>query len=70
VTVERMMERHLSRSPDALQALAWMVETGLVLRSLGVPGGIAPSAAHPGLARPLFSFQRLPPDGPDFVVSA
>lgn len=70
VTVERMVERHLPRSPDALQALAWMVETGLVLRSLGVPGGIAPSAAHPGLARPLFSFQRLPPDGPDFVVSA
>jgi glycosyltransferase involved in cell wall biosynthesis len=70
VTVERMVERHLSRSPAALRALAWMIETGLVLRSHELPGGIAPAAAHPGLAQPLFSFQRLPPDGPDFVVSA
>jgi glycosyltransferase involved in cell wall biosynthesis len=70
VTVERMVERHLPRSPDALRALAWMIETGLVLRSLELPGGIAPAAVPAAAAQPLFSFQRLPPDGPDFVVSA
>jgi glycosyltransferase involved in cell wall biosynthesis len=69
-TVARMTERHLPRSPAALRALEWMIETGLVLRSLGLPGGIAPAAVPPEAARPLFSFHRLPPDGPDFVVSA
>lgn len=70
MTVGRMTERYLARSPDALAALAWMIETGLVLRSLGIPGGISPSAVPSRAGQPLFSFQRLPPDGPDFVVSA
>jgi glycosyltransferase involved in cell wall biosynthesis len=69
MTVERMTEHHLPRSPAALRALEWMIETGLVLRSVELPGGLAPAAAHPAVARPLFSFERLPPDGPDFVVS-
>ena len=69
VTVERMTEHHLPRSPAALRTLEWMIETGLVLRSLGLPGGIAPEVVPPEAARPLFSFQRLPLDGPDFVVS-
>jgi glycosyltransferase involved in cell wall biosynthesis len=69
-TVERMSERYLARSPDALLALGWMIETGLVLRSLPLPGGISPAEVPARVMRPLFSFQRLPPDGPDFVVSA
>lgn len=70
MTRERMTERNLLHSPDARLALGWSIETGLVLRSLALPGGISPRAAPSRAAQPLFSFQRLPPDGPDFVVSA
>ena len=70
MTVERMTERYLLRSQDALGALGWMIETGLILRSLGLPGGISPTAVPSRVAQAIFSFQRLPPDGPDFIVSA
>jgi glycosyltransferase involved in cell wall biosynthesis len=69
-TVERLIRRRVPGSKELLPALAWMLDVGLVLRSLGVPEGIAPSEVPPVVARPLFSFERLPPDGPDFVVSA
>ena len=69
ITVERMAERHLSRSPEALAALAWTTEAGLVLRSRALPGGITPASVRARVAQPLFSFQRLPPTGLDFVVS-
>ena len=70
ITVQRMAERHRARTPEILDALAWMIEMGLVLRSTAIPGGIDPTAVPPRVAQPLFAFQRLPPTGIDFVVSA
>src|SRR5688500_10026943 len=65
----RVSERVLSRAPDALRALEWMVERGVVLRSIEPPGQIDPATVPRSLAVPLFAFERLPPNGVDFVVS-
>ena len=70
ITFQRLAERHLGRSTEALDALTWMNDMGLVLRSRVLPGGIAPTSVPSRVAQPLFSFQRLPPTGVDFVVSA
>lgn len=70
MTVARISQRHGALSSDALAALPWMIESGLVLRSLEEPDGLDPRSVQPSVAQPLFSFQRLPPDGPDFVVAS
>ena len=70
ITGKRMAERHLSRAPEAFDALAWMIDMGLVLRSTALPGGMDPTSVPTRVAQPLFSFQRLPPTGVDFIVSA
>jgi glycosyltransferase involved in cell wall biosynthesis len=70
MTAERLADRHLLRAPGDLATLTWMIESGLLLRSIPVPGGIAPSNVPAAVLRPLFAFERLPPIGVDFVVSA
>jgi hypothetical protein len=70
MSAERLVERHLLRSSEAVATLTWMIEGGLLLRSLSAPGGIAPTSVPAAVALPLFTFQRLPPLGVDFVVSA
>jgi glycosyltransferase involved in cell wall biosynthesis len=69
MTTERLGCRHLLRSPAAMGALAWMIESGLVLRSRLLAGGIDPSRVPREVGLPLFTFERLPPLGVDFVVS-
>ena len=70
VPFARLRDRVLSRAPDAARALEWMVENGVVLRSVEGAGCLDPAIVPRDVARPLFAFQRLPPQGVDFIVSA
>ncbi len=70
MSAERLSDRSLARSSDAGATLAWMIERGLLLRSTALAGGIMPTSVPRAVALPLFTFQRLPPIGVDFVVTA
>jgi hypothetical protein len=69
ISLDRLKLRYLSRSQESLRALEWMIQAGLVLRSRDLPGWMDHRLVQRNVAEPLFSFQRLPADGVDFVVS-
>lgn len=68
VTVERLTGVHLPPRPDADEALSWLLETGLVLRTRHVPGWIDPATVDRRLATPLFSIRHVDRATTDLIV--
>jgi glycosyltransferase involved in cell wall biosynthesis len=66
MTVERLSGA-LADHPGAAGTLAWMLETGLLLRTAPVEGWVAPGEIDRRLSEPLFRIRRLEKDT-DFVV--
>jgi glycosyltransferase involved in cell wall biosynthesis len=66
----RPVARADTLGPNVSETLDWMLAAGLLLRSRGPELGIPHDAIPKRLAEPVFSFQHLPPDGVDFLVSS
>jgi len=59
IQVERLISVGLSCRPDAFEALLWMLEAGLLLKTLPANGYVFPKDLAAQLSTPLFSIQRL-----------
>lgn len=59
MTVGRLLGTHLSHRADALDALAWMLGAGLLLKTLPENGHSFPRDLGPRLSAPMFSVHRL-----------
>lgn len=54
--------------PGLADALAWMLEAGLVLRTLAVPGWMDPASVGRRLAEPAFAVQEIDRERIDLIV--
>lgn len=59
IKVERLLGAHLSDRPDAPDALSWMLDAGLLLKTLPENGHRFPQGLGARLSTPMFSVQRL-----------
>jgi glycosyltransferase involved in cell wall biosynthesis len=59
VTVGRLVRTHLREHANAPDALAWMIDTGLLLRSRPEPDTVALRSAGAQMGLPLFSIQSV-----------
>ena len=66
-TVERLCGA-VSGHAAAAETLAWMLDTGLLLRSAAVSGWAAPERIDRRMSEPLFRIQRLDRMSTDFIV--
>jgi hypothetical protein len=57
VTVGRLVRTHLREQAGARDALAWMLDTGLLLRSRPEPESVALRSVGAQMGQPLFSIQ-------------
>lgn len=65
ISAERLLGGHLAGVEGASEAVAWMLEQGVLLRSAPGPEGLRPPGSE--LSRSLFKIQRLSP-ATDFYV--
>jgi glycosyltransferase involved in cell wall biosynthesis len=68
ITVERLTGTHLRARPGGFEALSWLMDMGLVLRTRHVPGWIDPATVDSRLGKALFSVQRVARSSMDLVV--
>jgi glycosyltransferase involved in cell wall biosynthesis len=59
ITVGRLLHEHLRDAGDAAEAVAWMLEAGLLLRTRGGVGPVDPRRIGRQLARRLFTVQKI-----------
>lgn len=58
-TVGRLVRTHLREHANALDALAWMLDAGLLLRSRPEPDAVSLRSVGPQMGLPLFSIQSV-----------
>lgn len=68
ITVDRLACERLHGDDGVWEALAWMEEMGLVLRTHPVDGWIDPATVEPTLGEPVFSMRTVELGATDFVV--
>jgi glycosyltransferase involved in cell wall biosynthesis len=59
ITAGRLLRERLDHAGPAAEAVAWMLEAGLLLRTRGELGPLDPRRIGPQLARRLFTVQRI-----------
>ena len=70
ITVERLLNVYLSRQPDAIENLSWMVDVGLILNTQGETEHVRYRDVGVKLSTPVYSVQRVDPTTTDLVVLA
>jgi glycosyltransferase involved in cell wall biosynthesis len=68
ITVERLAGTRLNFTPELFQALSWMLEAGLVLRTRAVAGWMDPETVDTRLSQSLITGQSIDRDITDLLV--
>ena len=68
IKVDRLLSVYLKREPNAMQALAWMIDSGLVLRTIAGDGSVSLRDLGMRMSTPVYSIQRVNPMTADLVV--
>ena len=68
IKVERLIGVYLSGHPTAIDALTWMLDAGLILKTLAGDGRVTLRDVGMKMSTPLYSVQRINPMAVDVVV--
>ncbi|HEU4712830.1 MAG TPA: glycosyltransferase [Pyrinomonadaceae bacterium] len=68
IKVERLLNVYLKREPNAMEALAWMIDSGLVLRTIAGDGSVSLRDLGMRMSTPVYTIQRVNPMTADLVV--
>jgi hypothetical protein len=68
IEVERLINVYLRNHSNIIEALSWMIDAGLILRTIAGDGSITLDDLGTRMSKPLYSIQRVNPMEVDLVV--